>query len=81
MTQDISPSGARFETSQIYAAGDMVIAKIPWGAWARAGEMIGRVVRVEAMEETAGPAPISVPETGANAALRRVAVQWIQRVK
>jgi hypothetical protein len=76
MTQDISSTGARFETSHIYAAGEVVIAKIPWGEWSRAGEIPGRVVRVEAMDDVPGPAPQADPKTGASAIFTAVAVQW-----
>ena len=55
MTQDISQHGTRFETSHIYAPGDKVLAKIPWGEWSKTGEVAGRVVRVESVEDVAGP--------------------------
>lgn len=77
MTQDISRSGARFETSRIYAVGDTVLAKIPCGEWSKTGEIAGRVVRVEAMEDLPGPAPLASPETGASAIFTCVAVKWI----
>jgi len=77
MTQDISQSGARFETSHIYAAGDTVLAKIPWGEWSKTGEIAGRVVRVNAMEDGPGPAPLANPELGASAIFTSVAVQWL----
>jgi PilZ domain len=81
MTQDISRTGARFETSHIYAAGDMVLAKIPWGEWTKAGEIPGRVVRVEGMEDVPGPASLAHPEMGASAIFTSVAVQWIDEGK
>ena len=81
MTQDVSRSGVRFETSQVYAAGDLVLAKIPWGEWVRAGELKGRVVRVEAWEQTSGPSLVGGLERGAGATLSRVAVQWIKSAK
>lgn len=81
MTQDISRTGVRFETSHIYAAGEMVLAKIPWGEWTKAGELPGRVVRVEAMEDVPGPAPLADPETGASAIFTAVAVQWTDEGK
>ena len=77
MTQDVSQSGARFETSHIYAAGDTVLAKIPWGQWSATGEIAGRVVRVQAMEDGPGPAPLANPELGASAIFASVAVQWL----
>jgi len=79
MTQDLSSTGARFETSHIYAVGDTVLAKIPWGVWAQAGEIPGRIVRVEAMEDVPGPAPLAAPERGASAIFTAVAVQWAER--
>lgn len=81
MTQDLSRSGMRFETSQVYAAGDLVLAKIPWGEWARAGELAGRVVRVEAREQPTRPSPIDGLERGAGATLSQVTVQWIRSAK
>jgi hypothetical protein len=81
MTQDISHTGVRFETSHIYAAGETVLARIPWGEWLTAGEIPGRVVRVEAMEDAPGPAPRANPETGASAIYTSVAVQWTDEGK
>lgn len=81
MTQNISRSGVRFETSHIYAAGETVLATVPWGEWSRAGEISGRVVRVESMEDAPGPAPLANPETGASAIHTAVAVQWTQEGK
>ena len=81
MTQDISQHGTRFETSHIYAAGDKVLAKIPWGEWSKAGEIAGRVVRVEPMEDTPGPAPVANPEAGKSAMLTSVAVEWMRTGK
>jgi hypothetical protein len=48
MTRDFSSFGMRFETSHVYSVGETVRAKIPWGEWAEMGEILGRVVRVEA---------------------------------
>ena len=64
MTQDISQHGTRFETSHIYVPGDKVLAKIPWGEWSKTGEVAGRVVRVEPMEDSPGPAPVCQPGSG-----------------
>jgi PilZ domain len=81
MTQDISQHGARFETSNIFAAGDQVLAKIPWGDWSRTGEVAGRVVRVEAMEDAPGPAPAANPDAGKSAITTSVAVEWLRAAK
>jgi hypothetical protein len=78
MTQDISQHGTRFETSHIYVPGDKVLAKIPWGEWSRTGEVAGRVVRVETMEDTPGPAPVANPEAGKSAMITSVAVEWMR---
>jgi len=77
MTQDISQTGMRFETSHIYAAGDTLVAKVPWGKWSRTGEIAGRVVRVQGMEDVPGPAPLADPGLGASAIFTSVAVQWL----
>jgi hypothetical protein len=77
MTHDLSRSGARFETSHIYAAGETVIAQIPWGDWSKKGEIHGRVVRVENMQDSPGPAPMANPEKGASAIVIAVAVEWL----
>jgi hypothetical protein len=78
MTQDISQHGARFETSHIYVPGDKILAKIPWGEWSKTGEVAGRVVRVETMEDSPGPAPVANPEEGKSALITSVAVEWLR---
>ena len=78
MTQDISKHGTRFETSHIYAPGDKVLAKIPWGDWSKTGEVAGRVVRVEPMEDSPGLAPVANPEEGKSAMITSVAVEWMR---
>lgn len=72
MTLDFSRRGLRFETSQIYTAGENVRAKIPWGEWEDAGEISGRVLRVEsgANEGDANGA------TCAAANVSCVAIEW-----
>ena len=80
MTYDISRTGARFESAHIYASGDMVLAKIPWGEWERAGEIRAWVVRVEAEPVSPGPAPQSNPIAGRSGMLTCVSVRWeVQR--
>jgi hypothetical protein len=81
MTQDLSRSGVRFETSHIYAAGEMVLAQIPWGEWAKAGELPGRVVRVETMDGAADRALLASQKTGTNAIFSSVAVEWTNEGK
>jgi hypothetical protein len=76
MTQDLSRGGVRVETCQIYAVGDRVMAKIPWAEWARAGEIAGRGVRVEATEDASVPAPMAEPQVGKSAIYVSVAVAW-----
>jgi hypothetical protein len=76
MTQNISRTGARFESAHIYSAGDAVLAKIPWGEWVRAGEIPARIVRVEHCATPTGSVPLSHPLTEMNAILTSVAVRW-----
>lgn len=76
MTQDISRAGARFETSHSYSAGDAVLAIIPWGEWARAGEIPARIVRVENSAAPPDMAPLSDPLAAVSAILTTVAVRW-----
>lgn len=76
MTQDVSRGGVRFETSLAHAPGETVLAKLAWADWAKAGEMIGRVVRVEPMKDAPSPpADANAAEEGAT--FSSVAVQWI----
>jgi PilZ domain len=76
MTCDVSSAGASFETSRIYATGEEVFVKIPWGEWSRAGEIQGRVVRVGCSSDQSAPAPMADPEAGISAVMTRVSVQW-----
>lgn len=76
MTHDISRSGARFTTVRIFAPGDSMLAKVPWGEWANRGEIAGRVVRVESHRDMPGPAPLADPRSGSSALLASVAVEW-----
>ena len=76
MTQNISRAGARFESAHIYSAGDAVLAKIPWGDWARAGEIPAHIVRVENCATPLDHAPLSDPLAGCSAILTSVAVRW-----
>ncbi|MGD0956554.1 MAG: PilZ domain-containing protein [Candidatus Acidiferrales bacterium] len=77
MTQDVSPDGARFETLHTYTAGQTVLAQIPWGEWAKAGQIMGRVLRVEVFKDAPGAAPIANSGADARLVLASVAVQWI----
>ncbi len=77
MTHDFSWSGVRFETSHVYSTGEAVLAKISWGEWAEAGEISGRVVRVEAVDSQPDQ-PANVP-SGVSAVFSCVAVQWTDR--
>ena len=76
MTRDVSPAGASFDTSHIYALGDAVYVKIPWGEWGKAGEIHGRVVRVEYLKDQSGEAPQASPGDGVSAMVTRVSVRW-----
>lgn len=76
MTQDISRTGARFESAHIYSTGDAVLAKIPWGDWARAGEIPARIVRIENSASPSSAGPLSDPLAGTSAILTSVAVRW-----
>jgi hypothetical protein len=76
MTQNISRTGARFESAHIYSAGNAVLAKIPWGDWARAGEIPARIVRVDNCPTPSSSAPLSNPLAGVSAILSSVAVRW-----
>ncbi len=76
MTQDISRTGARFESAHIYSAGDAVLAKIPWGDWARAGEIPARIMRIENSVSPLSAAPLSDFLAGTSAILTSVAVRW-----
>jgi PilZ domain len=77
MTQNISRSGLLFESSQVYEPGEEVLGKIPWGEWADAGEISGRVLRFESRESQPGDASLSNAGLGdENPILARVAIQW-----
>jgi hypothetical protein len=78
MTQDLSPAGARFSTARIYARGDSLLARIPWGDWDREGEVRGQVVRVQLGDIFPGPAPLGDPAMRASALLSVVAVHWVR---
>jgi PilZ domain len=81
MTQDVSHAGARFESAHIYAAGDSVLAKIPWGEWENVGEMNAKIVRVEASPIAPGFAPRANPATGSSAILNSVCIRWDRPAK
>jgi hypothetical protein len=74
MTRDFSRSGMRFETSHIYTVGEAVLAKIPWSEWANAGEISGRVVRVEPTDSQ--PAQEDDGRPTARTIFSCVAVEW-----
>jgi hypothetical protein len=77
MTKDISRGGMRFETSRAYTPGETVLAKVPWAEWAKAGEMIGRVVRVEATTDELFLPLIADAKAGEGPVFSSVAVQWM----
>jgi len=76
MTQNISRTGARFESALIYSAGDAVLAKIPWGDWVHAGEIPARIMRVENSESPSSGTPLSDPLACTSVILTSVAVRW-----
>jgi|HubBroStandDraft_6_1064221.scaffolds.fasta_scaffold00635_19 hypothetical protein len=78
MTCNVSSAGASFETPRIHALGDEVFVNIPWGEWSRAGEIQGRVVRVEVIQDQSAPAPQADPEKGISAILTRVSLRWVR---
>ncbi|HXW55665.1 MAG TPA: PilZ domain-containing protein [Candidatus Cybelea sp.] len=75
MTRDLSRSGARFETSRVYDAGEDVLANLPWSKWAK-GEVSGRVMRVELIENGPATGPARNVDAAVDHALTFVAVQW-----
>jgi len=75
MTRDFSRSGMLFETLHVYTCGEEVFAKVPWGA--KAGEIAGRVLRVNALDLHAAQA--ANDGGAASAVFTRVAVQWIEQ--
>lgn len=78
MTQNVSNNGVQFESARSYQIGEMVRTKIPWGDWAKAGEILGRVVRVdEPAEEPDAAQSIEGSQAGANPVLTSVAVEWM----
>jgi hypothetical protein len=79
MTMDLSAGGARFSTSRIYARGDALLARIPWGDWDREGEVRGRVTRVQMEEQLPGPVPLADPRLHGSGILITVSVQWIRK--
>jgi PilZ domain len=81
MTQNVSNNGVRFETTRTYKMGETVRAKIPWGEWAKKGEILGRVVRVDCPAEAPSEASSGVApparSSSASPALTSVAVAWV----
>jgi PilZ domain len=74
MTQNVSNYGVRFESARTYKIGEMIRAKIPWGEWAKAGEILGRVVRADSPDGAPGS---EGPQAGTNTTLASVAVEWM----
>jgi PilZ domain len=80
MTRDISRGGAQFETSHVYTPQEVVLAKIPWGEWAKAGEIPGRVVRIEPIAGGYDAIPDPNGQNGSRV-LNAVGVEWIRSAK
>jgi hypothetical protein len=49
MTIDLNDGGVLFRSPRLYAPGDAVCVTLPYGRWADAGEVAGRVLRVQAV--------------------------------
>lgn len=78
MTQNVSNCGVRFESPRRYTVGEMILATIPWGEWAKAGEIFGRVMRVEPPAEAAnGALGVANPQASPSPTLTSVAVEWM----
>jgi len=75
MTQNISNAGVLFESARPYKPGETVFAKIPWGEWAKQGEIPGRVVRSDRPSEDP---QLAASNGTSNRALMCVAVEWIK---
>jgi len=76
MTQNISNHGVRFESARSYRIGELVLAKIPWGDWAKAGEISARVIRVDAPPEPSNGASNGVALASQQPALTSVVAEW-----
>jgi len=77
MTHDISQHGVRFETSRVYEAGEVVCTQIPWGEWAKKGEIRGSVVRLDPLQESTNE-PNRPNGDAAVSATNLVAVEWLR---
>jgi hypothetical protein len=75
MTNDISRHGVRFETSHVYEAGEIVCTQIPWGEWAKKGEIRGKVVRTDGLHGVS-ERPHGLNGNG-DAVASLVAVEWV----
>jgi len=76
MTYDLSTKGVRFETSHIYVLGQTVIAQVPWGEWAKRGQIHGRVVRVEDLRDSAS-STATRSNDGTGSIITSIAVEWL----
>ncbi|HEX4001251.1 MAG TPA: PilZ domain-containing protein [Candidatus Acidoferrales bacterium] len=76
MTQNISNHGVRFESARPYRIGELVLAKIPWGDWAKAGEIAGRVIRVDSPPECANGSSDAAAHAGHRPTLTSVVAEW-----
>ncbi len=54
--------------------------KIPWGEWAKAGEILGRVVHIEPLGDDSHEGPNGSPEDGSRV-LNSVGVEWVRAAK
>jgi hypothetical protein len=82
MTQNISNHGVRFESARAYRVGELVLAKIPWGDWAKAGEISGRVIRADSPPGCAnGASDGAASRAGQKPTLTSVVVAWTKAVE
>ena len=80
MTRDISQGGAQFESAQELAHREVVLATIPWGEWAKAGEIPGRIVHIKPLGDGSGEGPGGGTANGSRV-LTSVGVEWLRTAK
>ena len=81
MTQDISRAGVRFTSARIFAVGDAIKAKVPFGEWSRTGEIAGIVTRIESYGDSSGSEHSADLQPGTTTPLTSVAAAWIRPLR